>query len=723
LTLGPGLLVRGGRADLGVAHFVGGAFTLTNRGTILADVPGQTLTVVSTVTSFSNQGIVRAENGGNLILNNLLDAAGVQIIGGGTLTLGGTWGNSGNLTAIGSTLTLGGTWSNSGSINYTNSVLNVGGTVALGNLGQFNRSGGTVNLTGSMNLNGGTLNLNATSGSWVLANGTLSGGTLQLSESAALIITSADGRLSNMTVNGNLDLSGADALLRIAGVVTLNGIATLSGSNARVLAEGHATLQTAGGGQVVFSGTTGNIRHLGRIGAGSLTLEAGLLVQGGRSEIGTAHFIGGAFVLTNRGAILANVTGQTITAVPLVNSLVNQGTLRAENGGHLVLHNLADAAGVEIRGGGTLTLNGTWGNSGALTANGSTLTLGGTWSNAGSIRFTNSVLNIGGTVALANLGQLHRSGGTVNLTGTLNLGGGTLNLNATSGSWVLANGTVSSGTIQFADGSALLPSAADGRLSNVTVNGDLNLSAADALLRVAGLVTLNGVATLSGSNARLLSEGNTTLQTAGGGQIVFGGTTGNVRHLGRIGAGSLTLSPGLVVRGGRATLGEAHFSGGTFTLTNQGTILANVPGQPVTVANTVSGLANAGTLRADNGTFTIVNFASNPGTLIAGSNGVIAVTGLLPLSGSSIVEIQLAGLAATQFGRITATGAATLNGTLNVVRLGGYTPNLGDRFRFMTFASRNGLFSTTNGFTLGGGLVLSFDTSETTDLELVVGNP
>jgi hypothetical protein len=40
----------------------------------------------------------------------------------------------------------------------------------------------------------------------------------------------------------------------------------------------------------------------------------------------------------------------------------------------------------------------------------------------------------------------------------------------------------------------------------------------------------------------------------------------------------------------------------------------------------------------------------------------------------------------------------------------------------MTFAGRSGVFATTGGFPLGGGLAFTLDTSDATDLELVVGN-
>jgi hypothetical protein len=304
----------------------------------------------------------------------------------------------------------------------------------------------------------------------------------------------------------------------------------------------------------------------------------------------------------------------------------------------------------------------------------------------------------------------------------LTLGGGALTLDAASGSWVMAGGTISGGTLNLTGGAALLITAGDGRLSGVTVNGNIDLTATDALLRVAGVVTFNGVVTLSGSNARLISEGNATINTAGGGEIIFAGPGGNIRHLGHSGVGSLTLGPGLLVHGGRADLGQAHFIGGAFSLTNHGTILADVNGQTLTIDSQVTSFVNLGTVRAENGAFSMFNLAAHSGTLIAGTNGLITINGNLTQASAGIIEVHLAGTGATQFGRVNITGIANLGGALNVIREGGYIPSLGNRFRFMTFASRSGLFATTGGFSIGGGLAFALDTADTTDLELVVGN-
>ncbi|MHC4909662.1 MAG: hypothetical protein ACYTF9_08100, partial [Planctomycetota bacterium] len=44
LTVGPDVLVHGGRANIGQAEIVGGPMTVANQGTIRADMPGQSMT-------------------------------------------------------------------------------------------------------------------------------------------------------------------------------------------------------------------------------------------------------------------------------------------------------------------------------------------------------------------------------------------------------------------------------------------------------------------------------------------------------------------------------------------------------------------------------------------------------------------------------------------------------------------------------------------------------
>lgn len=237
-------------------------------------------------------------------------------------------------------------------------------------------------------LSGGSLAVSTTfqaSNTIVLSGGTFSGGTINLSGRSTLIVNSDNNNdLSGVTVNGNLDLSSQDAIVRIGGTVTLNGTMTLSGSNARLATDGDATLRTDGGGQVVFACTTGSIRQVLHNANGSLTLGPGLLVHGGFAEIGQAIFVGGNFSLTNYGTIQSDVSGQQILIDNQVNNFVNYGTVVVTNGASM---NISAP---------------TWSNIGTIITSSAGIGASGSWSNLGTLLF--NVLN------LSNFGRINTSG-------------------------------------------------------------------------------------------------------------------------------------------------------------------------------------------------------------------------------------------------------------------------------------------------------------------------
>ena len=61
-------------------------------------------------------------------------------------------------------------------------------------------------------------------------------------------------------------------------------------------------------------------------------------------------------------------------------------------------------------------------------------------------------MNLGGSFTFANVGTFNRSGGTVNLTGTLTNANATLPLTAATGSWALLGGSIIGGTITDSSG-------------------------------------------------------------------------------------------------------------------------------------------------------------------------------------------------------------------------------------------------------------------------------
>jgi hypothetical protein len=72
-------------------------------------------------------------------------------------------------------------------------------------------------------------------------------------------------------------------------------------------------------------------------------------------------------------------------------------------------------------------------------------------------------------------------------------------------------------------------------------------------------------------------------------------------------------------------------------------------------------------------------------------------------TGTGAVNIEIAGSGASQFDQLAVSGAATLDGTLNLSLVGSFVPNIGDSFDVLTFGARSGVFATINGLGIGSG--------------------
>jgi hypothetical protein len=407
-------------------------------------------------------------------------------------------------------------------------------------------------------------------------------------------------------------------------------------------------------------------------------------------------------------------------------TFTNNGTLEATNGGTLNVSRLTgnNSGSIAVSGSGsslaldganytfsgltlatgTATVNGTWSNTGTIAATDASLNLGNgsnAWSNTGSINATSSTVHLGGSFTRTSLGTFNRSGGSVNVTGTLT---GNLMLNAATGSWNLLGGTISDGTLSFSDGQTLFITAnQNNRLSGVTVNGDLDLSAFRAYLRIANGLTLNGTAHLSGDFATFGFEGSQTL--GGTGTVSFeAGPSTNPSVFEPLSATGMTvtLGPDVTLRGGRARLGASNLP---LTLVNQGKILANVAGASISVMEGNGTFTNNGTLEATNGGTLNVSRLLSPhvGILTAQVGSTITINGSLTQSTAAAINVDIVGALAGQFGRIALTGLANLAGALNATFVNGFTPIVGDNFQVMTYSSQAGTFDTVNPVNLPNG--------------------
>ena len=552
LTLGPGVTIRGKGGQGGIGGYAGS--TLDNQGTIQADVASQRPIEVSNV-GLINTGTLIATNGGALSIRSLI------------------WSNTGTIAANGSSLTFGGTWVNSGTIQAIDSAVSLEGTFTQADLGRFNRTGGTVNVSGTLT---GGLGLDAATGSWVLdRRGVIKGGTVTASGGSRLIAN--DGTFDGVTLASDIHISGG-GLLRIANDLTLVGGATVTldpapigGFELTYLALTGGTQTITGTGQIVFgdyptipnTGAPTCWFYLGEPGIGTpavLTLGPGVTIRGKGGQGGIGGYAGST--LDNQGTIQADVASQRPIEISNV-GFTNTGTLIATNGGVLSIRSPM------------------WSNTGTIAANGSALTFGGTWVNSGTILAIDSAVSLEGAFTQADLGRFNRTGGTVNLSGTLT---GGLGLDAATGSWVLDRGTIKGGFVTASGGAQLV--ATSGTLDGVTLASDLLLS--NGTLHVLNGLTLanNAILTMNytgAARATLIFSGGG--QILGGiGQLVFNGDSFNSGNFDLIQvespATTVTIGSGITVRSGSGN-GYLTATAAGAKIINQGVISAELPGRAI----------------------------------------------------------------------------------------------------------------------------------------------
>ncbi len=428
-----------------------------------------------------------------------------------------------------------------GTVRYTNTVpaanrsvagLDTSSNIRFESSGVLTVSGSGVLRSGAtMTMSGGEVR----GGAWDVTGGTLAASSL-------------GGIMRDMTVTGDINISANSSYVELYGS-TRFGTANITGSGAGVYVAPGYTLSDK-----LYYGGAGN-QFLSPEAAGTFTIAATgeiRLLAGAAAGISVAN--GAMTTLTNNGLIANETTNRQLTIQPA----------------NFVNNNIARTLGGELRIFGTVSST----NNGDIVADdptnvtSPTLSFSGAWSSTGRIISDAATINFGGTFTTAgmDLPGFVRTGGTVNITGTLDNTGDTLALNASTGTWLLRNGEIRGGTLSFADGKTLSATTAGGILRDLNINGDVTIDTTSAYFQLYGSTRFGTLFLTSSNSALYLAPGYVIRDK------IYAGGVGN-QSIGLESAGSISIaSTGEVRLLAGAAGGFTLANGLATTLTNDGLI-------------------------------------------------------------------------------------------------------------------------------------------------------
>jgi hypothetical protein len=243
--------------------------------------------------------------------------------------------------------------------------------------------------------------------------------------------------------------------------------------------------------------------------------------------------------------------------------------------------------------------------------------------------------------------------------GNLNIGQGsnsTTGLTPSMGTYTLSNGTLT-----LASGNIM---AVGNRGTGV-----VNQSGGTIYVRGAAANAATAVLQLGRNTAAIPGRGTYTLSggTAVAANVQFGNAvqTSNTFPTNTFNMTGGTLRAGTLSLINTAATNNFNFTGGTLTATTVNIPLANNGGalSPATLAFTGTGTAN--------------DVVTNP-------VGLTTINNTYTQGAAGSLAIEIAALGAGNFDRVSVTGAASVNGFVNVSMLAGFEPNLGDTFDVLT---------------------------------------
>ncbi|WP_132254319.1 autotransporter outer membrane beta-barrel domain-containing protein [Methylobacterium segetis] len=536
----------------------------------------------------------------------------------------------------------------------------------------------------------------------------------------------------NQTVNNTGRIGGNITFLDVAGTVNTVNLGTGSSIGGNITAQGLGTNALNLSGTDTLTGTVSGFTSLTQnagawtLGSGSVqNLSGNLTVAGGNLTLaaGSTQNVGGQIQVTGSGAQLTvnnTITNKTVLMSGSNTTVVNNGTLTGTGAagrpntaatrvyGVLANSNAGDISNLTVVNTGTIS----------VTENGIGISRGVyagediasmTVTNTGRISATRAATSTG-TAAVAAIDSdddvaaltvNNRAGGQITGTGT-----GVRAVQGRARNYTLVNeGTITGpaggqAIVIFGAGNATLTNAASG-----TITGDVRLVDADSANptnnrrnsttvnagRVAGNVvygagshTLTNTGTITGAITFNDVAASVNTVNLGTGSVIGGTITAQGRGTNSLNlSGTGTLASDVV---GFTSLSQAS---GAYTLaagTTQGfSGGASVTGGTLTVNSTLNAATRVGGAGTLSGTGTIGGSLTNAGTVAPGN--AAAPTGTLNVAGAYVQgaggTLQSTIAPEGQAARLAVTGAATLDGTVQVKPIAGsYLP--GTRYTVLT---------------------------------------
>ncbi len=444
--------------------------------------------------------------------------------------------------------------------------------------------------------------------------------------------------------------------MRIDGELRIGTSGTTQGT---LLASNTQTI--SGSGTIVFGNNGANTLGTSS-GTITLTLGPDLVLRGNKGRF-TASSVGNIVL---NGTLRTDVSTGAFTVNTSISSFTNAGRIEPINGSSITINSTSFSNTGTMIGSATNTIviaPTTFTNSNLIQTTGGSLTLGGTgtWSNTGTINVADTAVRLGGqftqfamgsATPVTGQGTFIRSGGTVNLSGTLT---GDLTLNNVTGQWSFgnfggSNGTIRNGTItstsEFASTSTFIfdnVTIASGTFvrlnstvtssSNLTINGELRLGE-DSSSGSIGVLQLSATQTIGGN-----------------GTIVMGGRpSGNSISI-SVSNVTVTIGPNIKVRGASGSFSSSIF--GNTTIINQGLIQPDVNGGVFGINDPLTSFVNAGRFEPINNTtirITTPNFTNSSSLKATGGN----VINVLPTTFTNFTSAITTGNATS----VTLTGGS-----------------------------------------------------------------